>query len=61
MQMENEREAEIGLRTFFMKSYTSNVGKRLTANEFNSFEEFVNYLSNFYQDILEKAPPLPRK
>ena len=38
IQIENERESEIALKSFFMKSYTSNVGKRLSANEFSSFE-----------------------
>lgn len=44
-----------------MKSYTTNVAKRLSSNQFKSFEEFMLYLSQFYQEILDRAPNFPRR
>ena len=61
IQAENEKEAELLMKSFFMKSYSNNVAKRLAANEFKTFDEFMLYLSQFYQQLLDRAPNFPRK
>jgi hypothetical protein len=43
-----------------MKSY-SIITKKLKINEFKTFEEYMKNLGNFYINLLESEPFLPRK
>lgn len=60
IRLENEKISENALKSYFKKAIQP-IENKLRLKEYTSFEDFMKELNEFYINLLENGPLLPKK